>query len=34
VIIRNEEHLQKIRQYIQENPLKWEQDKNNLSNLR
>ncbi len=34
VIIRNEKHLQKTRQYIQENPLKWEQDKNNLSNLK
>ncbi len=32
-IIRNEEELQRIRQYIFENPLKWELDKNNTENL-
>lgn len=32
-IIRNEEELNKIRQYIIDNPLKWESDRNNLENL-
>jgi REP element-mobilizing transposase RayT len=32
-IIRNEIELLKIRQYIQNNPLKWEIEKNNPSNL-
>jgi len=32
-IIRNEIELFKIRQYIQNNPLKWEIDKNNPSNI-
>ena len=29
-IIRNEESLNKIRQYIRENPMKWNNDRNNL----
>ena len=29
-IIRNEESLNKIRDYIRNNPLTWEEDKNNL----
>jgi len=32
-IIRNEDELNRIRQYIINNPLKWELDKNNLENL-
>ncbi|MCF6149966.1 MAG: transposase [Candidatus Kuenenia sp.] len=32
-IIRNEKSLNKIREYILNNPLKWESDKNNLENL-
>jgi REP element-mobilizing transposase RayT len=32
-IIRNEKELLKIRQYIHNNPLKWEIEKNNPSNL-
>jgi len=32
-IIRNEEELNKIRQYIINNPLKWELDINNPENL-
>jgi len=32
-IVRNEEELKRIRQYIIENPLKWELDKNNPENL-
>jgi len=32
-IIRNEDELQRIKQYISENPLKWEQDKDNAENL-
>jgi REP element-mobilizing transposase RayT len=32
-IIRNEKELFKIRQYIHNNPLKWEIEKNNPSNL-
>lgn len=31
VIIKNDEQLQKTQQYIIDNPLKWEIDKNNLS---
>ncbi|PJC30817.1 transposase [Candidatus Roizmanbacteria bacterium CG_4_9_14_0_2_um_filter_36_12] len=30
-IIRNEKSLQKIRQYIQDNPKNWQTDRNNLS---
>ena len=32
-IIRNREELKRIRQYIIENPLKWELEKNNQENL-
>ena len=32
-IIRNEKSLNKIREYIINNPLKWEMDKENLANL-
>ena len=32
-IIRNEKSLNKIREYIINNPLKWELDKNNPANL-
>jgi len=32
-IVRNEEALNQIRQYIAENPLKWELDKDNIDNL-
>lgn len=32
-IIRNEDELLRIRQYIFENPLKWELDKNNTENI-
>ena len=32
-IIRNKEELQRIREYIINNPLKWEEDKNNIENL-
>lgn len=32
-IIRNEDELFKIRNYILENPLKWENDKNNIENI-
>lgn len=32
-IIRNEESLDNIREYIRNNPLKWEFDRNNLENL-
>ncbi len=32
-VIRKDESLEKIREYIQNNPLKWELDKNNPSNL-
>ena len=32
-IIRNEKSLNKIREYIINNPLKWEFDRNNLGNL-
>lgn len=32
-IIRSEDELNRIRQYIINNPLKWELDKNNLENL-
>ena len=32
-IIRNEDELNRIRQYIIDNPLKWELDRNNLENL-
>ena len=32
-IIRNREELKRIRQYIIENPLKWELEKNNHENL-
>jgi len=32
-IIRNEDELQRIRQYISENPLKWEENKNNTENI-
>ena len=31
-IIRNEKSLDKIRQYIRNNPLNWETDRNNLKN--
>lgn len=33
VIIRNEEQLLKTREYIENNPLKWELDKNNPENI-
>ena len=32
-VIRKDESLDKIREYIKNNPLKWELDRNNLSNL-
>lgn len=32
-VIRKDESLDKIREYIFNNPLKWELDRNNLSNL-
>ena len=32
-IIRNDKSLNKIRQYIIDNPLKWELDRNNLENF-
>ena len=32
-IIRNKDELEKIRKYIKENPLKWEQNKSNKNNL-
>lgn len=32
-VIREDESLDKIRDYIKNNPLKWELDRNNLSNL-
>ncbi|MFH1837883.1 MAG: transposase [Candidatus Kuenenbacteria bacterium] len=32
-IIRNEKSLNKIREYIINNPLKWESDRNNFKNL-
>lgn len=32
-IIRNEKELDQIRQYIVNNPLKWELDKSNPENL-
>ena len=32
-IIRNDDELNKIRQYIMDNPLKWEIDRNNFENL-
>ena len=32
-IIRTDEELNRIRQYIQNNPLKWELDRNNQENL-
>ena len=32
-IIRNENSLNKIREYIKNNPLKWENDRNNTENL-
>jgi REP element-mobilizing transposase RayT len=32
-VIRKEEGLDKIREYIRNNPLKWELDRNNLENL-
>jgi putative transposase len=32
-IIRDDESLTRIRRYIQENPLKWELDRNNSANL-
>jgi len=31
-VIRNEHSLFKIRQYIRDNPMNWEEDRNNLSN--
>jgi putative transposase len=33
-IIRNDEELEKIRQYIKSNPLIWDRDRNNPSNLK
>jgi REP element-mobilizing transposase RayT len=33
-IIRNEKSLQKIREYIANNPLKWDDDENNIKNNR
>jgi REP element-mobilizing transposase RayT len=33
-VIRNDEDLYNVRKYIQENPLKWELDKENPANLR
>ena len=32
-VIRNQESLAKIREYIRQNPQKWELDKNNVENL-
>jgi len=32
-VIRNEKYLDKIRLYIQNNPTKWEEDRNNPKNL-
>jgi len=32
-IIRNERELNAVRQYIQENPLRWEEDRDNLDTL-
>ena len=32
-VTRKEESLEKIREYIKNNPLKWELDRNNISNL-
>jgi REP element-mobilizing transposase RayT len=32
-IVRDEKELNKIRQYIVDNPLKWELDRNNSENL-
>ena len=32
-VIRKDESLDKIREYIRNNPLKWELDRNNPSNL-
>ena len=32
-IIRNEKELYNIRKYIEQNPLKWELEKNNLENI-
>lgn len=32
-IIRNEKELQAIRKYIQDNPLRWEQDRSNPENI-
>ena len=34
VIIKNEDQLNKTRQYIIDNPLKWEVDKNNPENIK
>lgn len=34
IIIRNDEQLKKTRQYIIDNPLKWELDKNNPLNIK
>jgi len=34
VIIRNDEQLEKTRQYIIDNPIKWELDKNNPINIK
>ena len=33
-IIRNEKELYKIRKYIQDNPLNWAEDKDNLDNIK
>ena len=33
-IIRNEESLQNIRQYIKNNPLKWSEDRENPKNIK
>jgi REP element-mobilizing transposase RayT len=33
-IIRNEDELNLIREYIQHNPLKWDDDKENLDVIR
>ena len=33
-VIRNDEELSKAREYIQNNPLKWELDKENPANIR
>ena len=32
-IIRNEKELNRIPKYINENPMKWDSDKNNFENL-